>query len=115
MTCAGVSITTPLINSQYCSRPTTRRKASSHWLPRSDNSLKMLDRLMHALVESGNQAADDLLLQALRLGNRTEQTVALDALFRRETPHGLRGILALFERLPEQLQSRILRNIKAFH
>src|SRR2546422_194224 len=40
----------------------------------------MLDRLFHALVESKNEAADDVLLDALRLGAEREQRVALAAL-----------------------------------
>ena len=51
----------------------------------------MLHRLIHALVQSNNEAADDLLLQALRLGNAPEQQVALDALLKRETSRGLSG------------------------
>jgi len=37
----------------------------------------MLDRLIHALVQSKNEAADDLLLQALRLGTAPEQQVVV--------------------------------------
>jgi hypothetical protein len=36
-------------------------------------------RFILALIESENEAADDLLLEALRLGNPQEQAVALDA------------------------------------
>ena len=48
----------------------------------------MIDRLINALVSSTNQAADDLLLEALRVGSVQEQGVALDALIRRETSAG---------------------------
>jgi hypothetical protein len=75
----------------------------------------MLDRLIHALVQSENEAADDVLLQALRLGNPSEQNVALDALIERSTSHGLRGVVAGFDGFPESLQERILRQIKQFH
>ena len=75
----------------------------------------MLARLIHALVESDNQAADDLLLQALRLGTPTEQAIALDALLKRQTLHGLKGVIALYERFGGPLQRKILQNIRSFH
>ena len=75
----------------------------------------MLDRLIHALVQSNNEAADDLLLQALRLGNVPEQQVALDALLKRETSRGLSGVISRFDLLPEPLQASVLQNIKVFH
>ena len=75
----------------------------------------MLDRLFHALVESKNEAADDVLLDALRLGAEREQRVALAALLRRKTIRGLGGVISRYEALPEPLQLHILRNIKLFH
>jgi len=75
----------------------------------------MLDRLIHALVQSKNEAADDLLLQALRLGTAPEQQVALDALLKRTTSRGLNGIIARYDSLPEALQHSVLRNIRLFH
>jgi HEAT repeat protein len=75
----------------------------------------MLARLIHALVESENQAADDLLLQALRLGTPTEQAIAMDALLKRGTSYGLKGVIALYEHFTEPLQKKILQNIRRFH
>src|SRR5690348_331819 len=75
----------------------------------------MLDRLVHALVRSENQAADDLLLQALRLGVESEQAVALGALLERKTAVGLVGIVGAYHKLPESLQHRILQEIRLFH
>ena len=75
----------------------------------------MLDRLIRALVDSQNEAADDLLLQALRLGIESEQHVALEALLKRKTPRGLNGIIALYQNLPEALQRTVLTEIKLFH
>ena len=74
----------------------------------------MLDRLLHALVLTKNEAADDLLLQALRLGIESEQRTALDALLRRKTVHGLRGILGLNDALPESLQAQVMANLETF-
>ncbi len=75
----------------------------------------MLDRLIHVLVQSNNEAADDLLLEALRLGNEQEKAIALGGLIRRRTLRGLSGVIDCFETLPEPLRIAILRDIKAFH
>ena len=74
-----------------------------------------LDRLIHALVQSKNEAADDALLEALRRGNETEQTLVLDALFQRETTHGLSGVIGQYDDLPAPLQNEILSHIKTLH
>lgn len=74
-----------------------------------------LDRLIAALVESKNEAADDALLEALRLGTDVEQAVALDALFQRRTTHGLSGVIGQYDELPEALRADILQNIKTLH
>jgi hypothetical protein len=75
----------------------------------------MLDRLIHALVESENEAADALLLEAIALGTAAEKSVALDALLRRETVRGLCGVIARYEQLPQDLQLHVLGNIRSFH
>jgi HEAT repeat protein len=75
----------------------------------------MLDRLLHALVNSTNAAADDVLLDALRLGSESEKTLALTTLIRRQTPHGLSGVIAQRDSLPQPLQLIILQVIKLFH
>lgn len=75
----------------------------------------MLDRLIQALVQSANEAADELLLEALRLGSDQEKSMALDALIRRETITGLSGVIELYDRLSQPLQLTILENAKAFH
>ena len=71
-------------------------------------------RFILALIESENEAADDLLLEALRLGNPQEQAVALDALIERETATGLSGVVGLYAQLPDPLKLVILQNIKSF-
>ena len=75
----------------------------------------MLDQFIHALVKSKNQAADDLLLQALRLGVEAEQRMALDALMARKTSFGLRGVLSMHDNLSEPLQQHILQNLRSFY
>src|SRR4051812_1264170 len=75
----------------------------------------MLDRLLHALIRSRNEAADDVLLEALRVGNEEERQVLLDALLERRTPKGLTGIISLFDKLPEPLQIKVLDEVKLFH
>jgi HEAT repeat protein len=75
----------------------------------------MLDQLIQTLLRTENEAADDLLTQALRLGLEHEQRVALDVLLRRKTVRGLSGIIAVFDDLPKSLQETALRNIRLFN
>ena len=75
----------------------------------------MLAPLIHALIASKNEAADDLLLQALAVGAEPEQAAILDALFKRQTVHGLSGVIGLYEYLTEPLQQEILARIKLLH
>jgi HEAT repeat protein len=75
----------------------------------------MIDQVLNALVASNNEAADDVLLEALRLGAEPEQAMALDALIRRGTVRGLGGVVAQFESLPQGLRATCLRDIKRFH
>lgn len=75
----------------------------------------MHDRVIQALVESENGAADDLLVEALRRGTLREQAAVLDALIRRETTPGLRGVVDLYADLPDSLKLEVLRNIRYFH
>jgi hypothetical protein len=75
----------------------------------------MADQLISALIGSANEAADDLLLQALRVGVDVEQAVALGALMARKTTHGLSGVIEAFPRLPAQLQSHVLKNLRVYY
>jgi HEAT repeat protein len=75
----------------------------------------MLQQLLQALVDSKNEAADDLLIEALRLGTEQEQTVAMGALLRRKSTKGLSGVVELYDALPEDLQHGVILNIGVFH
>ncbi len=75
----------------------------------------MLDRIIDALVCSENEAADDLLVEALRRGNLPEKTAVLDALIRREGVRGLGGVVDEFPSLPDALKLQVLKNIRYFH
>ncbi|HEX4053790.1 MAG TPA: HEAT repeat domain-containing protein [Tepidisphaeraceae bacterium] len=75
----------------------------------------MHEELVDSLVHSKNEAADDLLLEGLRVGVEVEQSVILAALFQRKSVRGLSGVVERFESLPERLQSYILSNIKLLH
>jgi hypothetical protein len=75
----------------------------------------VVDRLIEALVRSENLAADDALLEALRLGSEPEQHVVLDALLRRKSDHGLTGVIERFDGLPETVQEVVIREIGLFH
>lgn len=74
----------------------------------------MIERLVHSLIASENEAADDLLLEALDLGNDIEKRVALGAIVRRSTLHGLSGVVERYEILPGSLKLAILERISDF-
>jgi HEAT repeat protein len=75
----------------------------------------MIDALMHALVLSKNEAADDVLLEALSLGDEREKHIALNGLLRRGTVRGLGGVIERHKSLPESVQNEVLEKIGAFH
>lgn len=66
-------------------------------------------------MESRNEAADDVLLEALRLGNAAEKAAVLEALIERQSTRGLGGVIGGFAGLPEGLKLSVLRQIRAFH
>jgi HEAT repeat protein len=74
-----------------------------------------LDRLISSLIASKNEAADDALLEAMTLGSNPERTMAMEALFRRQTIHGLTGLVGIYGELPGSLQTNVLKNIKLLH
>lgn len=73
------------------------------------------DQLLLALVRSKNEAADDVLVEALRVGNDAERLRVLSALLERKSARGLGGVVGLFDQLPEPMQADVLRKIKLFH
>lgn len=75
----------------------------------------MIDVLLHALVASKNEAADDVLLEALRLGDERERRLALLGLIRRQTVRGLGGVIEYYDSLPESIQRDVLQRIRIFH
>lgn len=75
----------------------------------------MHEELVDALVHSKNEAADDLLLEGLRLGAEVEQSVIISALINRKSVRGLSGVVERYESLPERLQSLVMANIKELH
>lgn len=72
----------------------------------------MLNQLIHALVGTPNQAADDVLVQALRIGAENEQRLVLDLLLKRGTSRGMNGIIAAYDTLPQSLQASVLANVR---
>jgi hypothetical protein len=74
-----------------------------------------LDKLISALIESPNEAADDALLEAVQIGAPPERTMALEALFRRRTVHGLTRLVGLYGELPGSMQQQVLANIRLLH
>src|SRR5689334_8202280 len=75
----------------------------------------MLQSLLQALIATKNQAADDVLIGALAVGSEVEQSVVLEALFKRQTLHGLGGVIGLYESLPDPLKLKLLSSIKLLH
>ncbi|GIW75593.1 MAG: hypothetical protein KatS3mg104_0656 [Phycisphaerae bacterium] len=74
-----------------------------------------LQKLISLLISTDNQAADDLLLEALRIGNEDEQALSLDALIRRGTSHGLIGVLTGYEQLAPRLRQMIVAKSETFY
>ncbi|MGC4031618.1 MAG: HEAT repeat domain-containing protein [Tepidisphaeraceae bacterium] len=75
-----------------------------------------LSRLLSALGRSDNGAADDTLLEALRLGNESEQPAILETLISRGTTLSHQGVLAAYADLPERLQNTVVRESnKLYH
>ena len=74
-----------------------------------------LQKLLSLLVSSDNQAADDLLLEALKLGNEHERAIALEAITRRANNHGLFGVLEQYESLPASLKKMVLAKSASFY
>ncbi len=72
-------------------------------------------RLISALVASKNEAADELLLEALRSGNLGEQKLMIETLIRRGTVRGLGGIIGLYGSLDDSLKLAVLEQIKHFY
>src|SRR5450432_3247246 len=75
----------------------------------------MHEELVDALVQSKNEAADDLLLEGLRVGMEVEQSVVLAAILQRKTVRGMSGVVERYDELAPKLQSYILTNIKSLH
>ncbi|MGA2440345.1 MAG: HEAT repeat domain-containing protein, partial [Tepidisphaeraceae bacterium] len=75
----------------------------------------MHEQLVDVLVHSPNEAADDLLLEGLRLGAEVEQSVIINAILQRKSVRGLSGVVERYESLPERLQALVLTNIKTLH
>lgn len=68
----------------------------------------MLDRVLASLVASQNEAADDVLLEAMRIGNALEASRALGAILERKTPTGIFGVLRQFDSLLNDLRLMVV-------
>ncbi len=75
----------------------------------------MHEELVDGLVHSENEAADELLLEGLRLGAEVEQMVVLNAVFQRKRIRGLSGVVEQYESLSERLQHHVMANINLLH
>src|ERR1700728_540089 len=75
----------------------------------------MHEQLVEVLVTSKNEAADDLLVEGLRLGAEPEQSVILNAIFQRNSVLSLSVVVDRYESLTSRLLNRLLGNIKTMH
>ena len=75
----------------------------------------MHEELVDGLVQSENEAADELLLEGLRLGAEVEQMVVLNAIFQRKRIRGLSGVVELYDSLSQRLQLYVTANINLLH
>jgi HEAT repeat protein len=75
----------------------------------------MLGKLVENLVTTNNEAADDVLIEALKRGSDPEKALSLDALLRRKTTHGLAGVIEQMGSLPPGLQERVAGNVRMMH
>jgi HEAT repeat protein len=74
-----------------------------------------LQKLLSLLLTADNEAADDVLVEALRIGDEHEQMLALEALIGRKTPHGLAGVLNGFAALAPHVQAKVVANARTFY
>lgn len=69
----------------------------------------MQEQLLAKLIASKNEAADDVLLEAMRLGDTTERARAMEALLLRKTQTGAFGLLRALETLPHDLRLTLIQ------
>lgn len=74
-----------------------------------------IDRIIQALVQTKNEAADEVLLEALKMGSEQEKPALLAALFKRATIHGLRGVIETYDSMSEPMQQQVLAGIRQLH
>ena len=75
----------------------------------------MIQQLLHALVHSKNEAADDVLVDALKVGNAQEKQAILNAILERQSIRSLCGVVGQYSELPPPLQEQVLGEVKTFH
>jgi hypothetical protein len=75
----------------------------------------MNQELLRALVGSPNLAADDVLLEALALGDAGEKRAVLRAMGQRATTAGAGRLIRQFQQLPDEVQLMMLEEIGQFH
>ena len=73
------------------------------------------DRLILALLQTQNEAADDVLLEGLKLGSAEEKPILLATLLKRKVLRGMVGLIGMYSSLTEGLQRTVLANIREMH
>lgn len=67
----------------------------------------MLERVLAGLVASRNEAADDVLLETIRLGDSVERARALKGILDRKTETGIFGLIEMYDELSPDLRMTI--------
>jgi len=75
----------------------------------------MHEELVDALIQSDNEAADELLLEGLRRGAEVEQIVIVKSIFQRKKIRGLSGVVEQYDSLPPRLQALVMGHINLLH
>jgi len=75
----------------------------------------MIERVLESLIESKNEAADEVLLDGLRLGSPAEQNMVLEAILRRSGMASLLGVVDAYAGFDERLQRKVLERVGSLH
>ena len=82
-------------------------RVDSSQRPRTSDSDGVIASVYSLLARHASPAADELLLEAARVGSDAERAAAVESLLHRGTPRGLAGLVELFDKLPDASRRRL--------